>query len=104
MAVQTYRHPIERAYRLRDGLVAQVDIALHAVRTQDLQPAYHDAGQFYWFRPARLAVTGRVLGESCAPVLLEPWQAVDLDDEADWKFLERLAEGRAATALGVSAR
>ena len=91
MAVQVYRHPVERAYRMRDGLVQAVDPRQHAVRTQDLPPAYHDAGQFYWFRPSRLAATGKVLGERCAPVLLEPWEAVDLDEEADWQFLERLS-------------
>ena len=53
--------------------------------------AYHDAGQFYWFRPARLAATGKVLGDRCAPVVLESWEAVDLDEEADWQFLERLS-------------
>lgn len=91
MAVQAYRHPIERAYRLRDGFVQAVDPRQHAVRTQDLLPAYHDAGQFYWFRPARLAATGKVLGDRCAPVVLESWEAVDLDEEADWQFLERLS-------------
>ena len=95
MAMQAYRHPIERAYRERDGLVRQIDPASHDVRTQDLTPAFHDAGQFYWFRPERFAATGDMLAERCAPVVLEAWEAVDLDNESDWAFLERLASDRA---------
>jgi pseudaminic acid cytidylyltransferase len=94
MAVQVYRHPIERAYRLTDGVVRPIDPRKSAVRTQDLPIALHDAGQFDWFRPARLAATGNLLGERCAPVMLEPWQVVDLDTESDWKFLERLMTSR----------
>lgn len=98
MAVQHYRHPIERAYRRRDGAMQPVDPRQHAVRTQDLEPAYHDAGQFYWFKAQRLAATGSVLGDRCLPLVLEAWEAVDLDSEADWQFLERLAAEPAALA------
>jgi N-acylneuraminate cytidylyltransferase len=100
MAVQAYRHPIERAYREHDGLVRQTDPALHDVRTQDLVPAFHDAGQFYWFRPERLATTGEILGERCAPIVLAQWEAVDLDNEADWALLERLAPERGLAEAG----
>lgn len=103
MAVQAYRHPIERAYRMNNGVVWQVDSRQHAVRTQDIELAYHDAGQFYWFRSKRFASTGRVLGERCAPVVLEAWEAVDLDNEADWQFLERLIAMPAAVSAGGAA-
>ena len=95
MSVQRYRHPIERAYHLTDGKIQPVDIEKLNVRTQDLTPAFHDAGQFYWFRPKSFAENGRLLGKSCAPVFLETWQAVDLDTEDDWNLLERLASTRA---------
>lgn len=103
MAVQAYRHPIERAYRMHDGLVRQIDPRQYGVRTQDLIPAYHDAGQFYWFRPERFTATGKVLGERCAPVALESWEAVDLDNEGDWQFLERLAAAPAGVSAGGAA-
>lgn len=97
MTVQRYRHPIERAYHLSvDGTLQRTNEMQAATRTQDLPVAWHDAGQFYWFRPAVLAATGRLLGTRIAPVPLAPWEAVDLDDEDDWAFLERLTVGRAA--------
>ena len=90
LSVQRYRHPIERALRIEGGTVAPIDPSQIAKRTQDLVPAFHDAGQFYAFRPDVIARCGRLLGAHCAPVELAAWEAVDLDVEADWALLERL--------------
>lgn len=104
MAAQRYRHPIERAFhRAADGTLRRADETQAATRTQDLPVAWHDAGQFYWFRPAVLAETGRLLGARIAPVPLAPWEAVDLDDEDDWAFLERLTASVAALRVPESA-
>jgi len=94
LSVQAYRHPVERALRIRDGRVTAVDPTALACRTQDLERSYHDAGQFYWCRPAALKANGRLLGRACAPVLLAAWEAVDLDTEEDWQLLERLVAGK----------
>ena len=91
LTVQAYRHPIERAYRVKEGLLSAINPEWGSTRTQDLSAAYHDAGQFCWFRPSQLAKTGRLLGTRCAPLELQLWEAVDLDNEADWRFLEKLA-------------
>ena len=98
LSVQAYRHPVERVLRVRAGRVAAADPAMIARRTQDLEPAFHDAGQFYWCRPEALAANGCLLGQACAPILLSPWEAVDLDTEADWEWLERLVAGKALAA------
>lgn len=90
LTVQAYRHPIERGYRVKEGLLSAISPEWGGTRTQDLAAAYHDAGQFCWFRPSQFAETGRLLGSRCAPIELQPWEAVDLDNEADWQFLEKL--------------
>lgn len=92
MSVQTYSHPIERAFRLRDGLLTPVDPATQQIRTQDLLPAYHDAGQFYFFRTGPFLVRGCMVGPSCAPITLAAWEAADVDHESDWQWLERLMQ------------
>lgn len=95
MTVQPYPHPIERAYRQSDGLVRAIDDSRHAVRTQDLEPAYYDAGQFYIFRTASFQRAQRMVGAACAPLPLSRWEAVDLDEPADWQWLERIfSDGR----------
>ncbi|GAB3817310.1 pseudaminic acid cytidylyltransferase [Pontibacter rugosus] len=48
--VLRYSYPIWRSFRLEDGL-AQLNWPEHLnSRSQDLTPAFHDAGQFYWFK------------------------------------------------------
>lgn len=101
MAVQMYSHPIERAYRLRDGELKPVEASKEGLRTQDLESAYYDAGQFYWFRTSQFLRTASMLGDRCAPVVLAPWEAVDLDHESDWLLLERMIATRNGPELGV---
>jgi pseudaminic acid cytidylyltransferase len=60
-----------------------------ATRTQDLEPAYHDAGQFYWGRSAAWrAGTSPLAGGR--GLLLPPERAVDIDTPADWARAEAL--------------
>jgi N-acylneuraminate cytidylyltransferase len=57
-------------------------------RSQDLMPVYHDAGQWYWFRIAAFLRTEELIGESCAPVILDEMDAQDIDNEDDWRLAE----------------
>ncbi|NRF70256.1 pseudaminic acid cytidylyltransferase [Aquincola sp. S2] len=61
------------------------------VRSQDLTPAYHDAGQFYWGRTdAWRAGTSPHLGAKT--IVLPHWAAVDIDTPDDWARAEALFE------------
>ena len=53
-------------------------------RSQDLEPAYHDAGQFYWAKAE--AVLNEVPGfsEAAAPLILPRHQVQDIDTNEDW--------------------
>ena len=92
MSVQRYRHPIERAFRMEGSYIQAVNTAMQSVRTQDLKPAFHDAGQFYWFRVESFMNRGCIVGPRCAPVFLDTLEAVDLDSEEDWSLLERVKQ------------
>ena len=54
-AVVRYGHPIQRALKKRDGGFLAPLGGPHSLtqRTQDLEPMWHDAGQFYWASPSR---------------------------------------------------
>ena len=56
-------------------------------RSQDLREAFHDAGQFYWARPAAWANSVNVFHDGC-PLLLPRWRVQDIDTEEDWKRAE----------------
>ena len=59
-------------------------------RSQDLEPAYHDAGQLYW------SVTDAVLNNISAfssesiPLVLPRYQVQDIDTAEDWIRAEQL--------------
>ena len=81
----TFAYPIQRAFRmLRDGGLERCYPQYRNTRSQDLEEAYHDAGQFYWGRcQAFLDGMDSVSAHSRAFVL--PRHRVhDIDTEEDW--------------------
>ena len=89
--VSPYAFPIQRAVRNTDeNRVTMFDPTKYAMRSQDLEEAWHDAGQFYWGTPQGWANTP--LFESAAPIPLPRWRVVDIDTEEDWIRAELMAE------------
>jgi pseudaminic acid cytidylyltransferase len=86
--VLRYGHPIQRALKIEGSRLAMISPEYMTTRSQDLMAAYHDAGQWYWFRTAPFAHSGKVFGDACAPVVLDATEAQDIDDEDDWKLAE----------------
>jgi pseudaminic acid cytidylyltransferase len=101
--VLAFESPPQRALGLgADGRVLPLFPGHAATRTQDLPPAFHDAGQFYWGRPEAWAAGLSPL-EHGAAFALAPDRAVDIDTPEDWARAEWLYERRLATrqdALG----
>ncbi len=89
--VATYPSPIQRALRRdADGTTRPFDPQYARVRTQDLELAFHDAGQFYWgTREAWLSGTG--IHENARTLVIPAWRVVDIDTPADWERAERMA-------------
>lgn len=98
--VTPFPSPIQRALkRAADGVTRPFYPEFVGTRTQDLEPGYHDAGQFYWGRtPAWLAALNiHANGKS---IVLPEWRVVDIDTPADWTRAEALF--RALTERGGS--
>ena len=58
-------------------------------RTQDLEPAYFDAGQFYWGR-RQAWLDGLSLHGHGTTIVLPEWRVVDIDTADDWARAEIL--------------
>ena len=89
-AVSEFPSRIQRALRREANGAMQAFFPEHtATRTQDLEAAYFDVGQFYWGKQqAWLAGTSPLHGgQAC---MIEPWRAVDIDTPADWQRAEQL--------------
>jgi pseudaminic acid cytidylyltransferase len=84
-SVTPFEFPVQRGLRLRaDGAIEALAPEHADTRSQDLEPAYHDAGQFYWGRAAAFR-EGRVLfSPESVPVILPRHLVHDIDTEDDW--------------------
>lgn len=98
--IAAYPAPIQRALRLgHDGAVKPIAAEYALKRTQDLEPAYFDTGQFYW-ATAETWVRGEAIHGDALGLVIPESRAVDIDTPEDWERAERLytameAEGSA---------
>jgi len=69
-----------------------MDQAQMQVRSQDLEPAWHDAGQFYWGLAATWSAEEAVFGDGSHGVELPSHRVVDIDTPQDWARAEALFE------------
>ncbi|MGD0283922.1 MAG: pseudaminic acid cytidylyltransferase, partial [Dissulfurispiraceae bacterium] len=88
MPVLRFGYPIQRALKIENSRLLMISPEYMNSRSQDLMPVYHDAGQWYWFRIAAFLRTEELIGESCAPVILDEMDAQDIDNEDDWRLAE----------------
>lgn len=57
-------------------------------RSQDLEPVFHDAGQWYWFQVNRFLKTKKLFTENTLGVELSPLEVQDIDNAHDWHLAE----------------
>jgi len=94
--VTSYAFPIQRAVR-RDGVgLAMFNPDHYTTRSQDLEEAYHDAGQFYWGKAEAWRSGQPPFGPTTTPIILPRWRVQDIDTEEDWSRAELLAEAMAS--------
>jgi pseudaminic acid cytidylyltransferase len=80
--------PILRSLKMNNGKVEMNWKKYHNSRSQDLPPAFHDAGQFYWFKVDRFIIDNKILTDNCGGIEISEMEAQDIDSEADWKLAE----------------
>lgn len=100
MAVTTFPFPIQRALRRsEEGAVQMFDPSTMQTRSQDLEEAWHDAGQFYW-ATAETWQSGRgVFADGAHGVVLPRHRVQDIDTVEDWiraEYLKRALDAQAA--------
>jgi pseudaminic acid cytidylyltransferase len=86
--VQPFSFPIQRAVRLQDSTVQWFQPEHALTRSQDLEPAYHDAGQFYFFRVDNFLKSGVLIPKNSGGIIISELEAHDIDNEADWQLAE----------------
>ncbi|MBY7971807.1 pseudaminic acid cytidylyltransferase [Vibrio fluvialis] len=87
----SFPFPIQRAIKLdKDGSVSMFTPENEQVRSQDLEEAYHDAGQFYWGKTSAFLAKLSIFSRHSKAVLLPRNRVQDIDTHEDWEFAESL--------------
>jgi pseudaminic acid cytidylyltransferase len=92
-SVTSYAFPIQRAIRITpDQRVSMFQPEHFNTRSQDLEDAWHDAGQFYWGK-AKAWLAGLPLFSECStPLALPRHRVQDIDTPDDWARAELMFE------------
>ena len=86
-----YAAPIQRAFKLTVDKRAEMFYPkLFNARSQDLEEAYHDAGQFYWGKPDAFKRLEPVFSKDSSPYILPRYLVQDIDTPDDWVLAELL--------------
>ncbi len=92
-SVCSFAFPIQRALRMNEqGEVAMFQPELFAVRSQDLEEAWHDAGQFYWGTAQAWLAQKPIFNSHSVGVPLPRYRVQDIDTPEDWVRAELLAK------------
>lgn len=84
--VVRFSFPPQRAFVIRDGGLVYQYPENEFKRSQDLEPIYHDCGQFYVMRPQN--VLNGSGSSKLMPIIMPESEVQDIDTEEDWKIAE----------------
>lgn len=84
-----FSFPIQRAVKLNNNAKVSFFQPEHInTRSQDLETAYHDAGQFYWFKVNAFKMNKNIWTTNTGAIILNEMEVQDIDTPEDWKVAE----------------
>lgn len=88
-SVTSFPFPIQRAIRINaEGAVEAIWPENIFRRSQDLEEAFHDAGQFYWGSTDAYLTDEVVFSPASVPIVLPRHLVQDIDTFEDWRRAE----------------
>lgn len=97
--VVQYPSPIQRAFWMNsDNDIIMVQPEHFSSRSQDLEVAWHDAGQFYLADAQQWRQDRPIFGPGARGITIPQKRAHDIDTEEDWELAELLFQ---AQRLGI---
>jgi N-acylneuraminate cytidylyltransferase len=83
-SVTSFPFPVQRALKKTQAGVSPMFPENIAKRSQDLEEAYHDAGQFYWGRTDSYLSNQKIFSHDSVAVVLPRHLVQDIDTPEDW--------------------
>lgn len=88
MPVVRFGFPPQRSVVLERGYLQFKWPEYALARSQDLEPFFHDAGQFYFMRTESFLAQKKLVMEKTIPLEMDEMEVQDIDNEVDWKLAE----------------
>lgn len=85
LPVVRYSYPPQRAFVIKDGLLTYQFPEFINSRSQDLEPIYHDCGQYCIYR---IDENNGFCADRFSPYIVSELEVQDIDNEADWRIAE----------------
>jgi len=86
--VVRFSYPIQRALEIVEEKPKMIYPENYHKRSQDLNPAFHDVGQFYWLQTKSFLKNKRFFVENSGILEIPEIEVHDIDSEQDWKIAE----------------
>lgn len=86
--VVRFEFPIQRALSMEGGYLGFMNPEYALTRSQDLEPAYHDCGMFYFLKVDTFLAQKQVFALRALGIEVSPSMAQDIDTEDDWEMAE----------------
>ena len=88
MPVVQFSFPPQRGMAIRNGRLEYCQPENALVRSQDLEPMYHDCGQFYVYDVEKYRACKGDLPDGYFPIEVSDLEVQDIDNMSDWKLAE----------------
>ncbi len=86
--VVAYSTPIQRALTVSDEKLTYIHPEHRFTRSQDLEKAYFDPGQFYWIKTDAVLRQKGIFTDNTGCIVMDELFLQDIDNETDWKLAE----------------
>ena len=87
-SVTSFPFPIQRAISINESGISPMFADQIGKRSQDLEEAFHDAGQFYWGKTDDYLSKKKIFSHHSLPVALPRYLVQDIDTLEDWQRAE----------------
>ena len=88
MPVVKFSFPPQRCLVINDGSLEYKWPENMNKRSQDLEPFYHDCGQYYVFKVSSFRKSGQIIGGKVIPIVTPDTEVQDIDEMTDWEIAE----------------
>lgn len=86
--VVRFGYPPQRGFLVESSHVRYQYPENRFARSQDLQPIYHDCGQFYFCRVKPFIKSHDLVMENTIPMMMDEREVQDIDSVSDWEMAE----------------